>query len=263
MKGVFGLLVGGILLFLILPTFIVVPISFSANPYMSFPPEAWSLRWYDAFFSSTEWLRATRSSVEVGTLTMILSLVLGVPAAWVLVRRDLPFRRLINALIMWPLAAPVIVLALGLYGIMLSIGLLNTVWGLALGHTVLGVPFVVITLSAALRGLEPSIEEAAINVGATKIQCFFLIVLPQVKPALVTGGLFAFLTSWDELVMALFLSGTSGKTLPRHMWSTILFDRDPTLAAASTLLLALPAVVFIVLQIIKSRAKSVAIGGDR
>lgn len=252
-KVLFRVVVSLILLFLIMPTFIVIPISFSANAYMRFPPDAFSLQWYKAFFTSIEWLRAAWASFRVGALTVVFSLLLGVPAAWVLVRQNVPGRKVINALIMWPLAAPVIVLALGLYGILLSLGILNTVFGLAAGHTVLGVPFVIITFSASLRGLDRSVEEAARNLGASKLQTFFLVVLPQMKPALLTGSLFAFLTSWDELVMALFLTGTDSKTLPRQMWSTLQFDRDPTLAAVSTLLLLVPILGFAIAWLWKSR----------
>jgi putative spermidine/putrescine transport system permease protein len=247
MRIFFITLVLAIVAFLVAPTLIVVPMSFSANAYMKFPPTGFSLRWYEEFFTSVEWLRASWSSIKIASLTTLLSVLLGAPAAWALTWKRVPAARFFNALIMWPLAAPVIVIALGLYGMMVSLHLLDTVWGLAIAHTVLGVPFVVITLSAAFRTLDPAADEAARNLGATPLQSFVHVILPQVVPALSAGALFAFITSWDELIMALFLSGTSERTLPRQMWSTILFNRDPTLAAVSTLLLALTVVGYLLI----------------
>jgi ABC-type spermidine/putrescine transport system permease subunit II len=251
MRILFIAFILAIMAFLIAPTLIVIPMSFSASEYMKFPPTGFSWRWYEAFFSSVEWMRAAWSSVKVAVLTTVLSLLLGAPAAWALAWKQVPAARFFNALIMWPLAAPVIVIALGLYGMMVPLHLLDTVWGLAIGHTVLAVPFVVITLSAAFRTLDPASDEAARNLGATPLQSFFYVILPQVLPALSAGALFAFITSWDELVMALFLSGTAERTLPRQMWSTILFNRDPTLAAVSTLLLGLTIGGYLVIALLR------------
>lgn len=246
--------VGFVLVYLVLPTFIVIPISLSSSLYMRFPPPGWSLQWYHRYFGSTEWTRATLMSLKVATLTTVLSLLLGTPAAWALVRRNIPGRRVINAIVMWPLAVPVIALSLGLYRTLLSLGLLGSVWGLAVGHTVLAVPFVVIVVSAALRGLDKSLEEAALNLGAGRLQAFRYVVFPLIRPALVTGALFAFSTSWDELIIALYVASAGSKTLPRQMWDTILFERDPTLAAVSSMLVVVSLAIFAGLHFLRRRS---------
>jgi len=241
------------LLFLITPILIVVPLSFSNASYLRFPPPGWSLRWYLNYLDRPEWLDATWLSVWVGCCVSVLSVVLGTLAAFGLTRGRFLGRALIAGLVMSPLAVPVIVLAIGVYFTYARLGLVGRPVGLILAHTCLAVPFVVATVSASLAGFDRRLELAAMGLGARRVRIFWSITLPIVWPGVFTGAVFAFITSFDELVVALFLSGSDAVTLPRRMWDEIRFEIDPTIAAVSTVLIVVTTGLMLGAELLKAR----------
>jgi putative spermidine/putrescine transport system permease protein len=224
-----------ILLAMIAPIIVVILLSFSSASYLTFPPPAFSLRWYEAYLGSRDWLSATRISVEVAVATVILATTLGTAAALGLRRLPKLARTLATGLILSPLIMPVIVVAIGLYFAFARYGLVGTPIGLILAHTCLAVPFVVTSVSSSIAGLDRRLELAALSLGASPWGTFRQVTLPLIRPGVLVGALFAFITSFDELVVSLFLSGTNAVTLPRRMWEDLRYAIDPTIAAVSTL----------------------------
>lgn len=228
----------GSLLFLTLPILVIVLLAFSSAPFLSFPPPSLSLRWFANYFTRPDWLAATRVSVQVALVTMVVATVLGMLASITLVRSSFPGKLIVLALLIAPIVVPTVVLAIALYFVFARLGLVGTSTGLVLGHVVLAIPYVIIVISGALRTVDVSLERAAQTLGATPVRAFLQITLPSLRPAVVTAALFAFLASFDELVIALFISGTGAKTLPKRMWEGIREEIDPTTAAVAALLIA-------------------------
>jgi putative spermidine/putrescine transport system permease protein len=246
--------VGLTLLFLTLPIVVVMVVSFSSATYLTFPPPAFGLRWYSAFFSSDDWLRSTWLSLWVAAAVVVLATFLGTLAALGLSRLPKTLRLLAAALILSPLIVPAIVVAIGIYYSFARYGLVGSPIGLILAHTCLAAPFVVTSVSASLVGIDPRLEQAALSLGATPSAAFFQITLPLIRPGVLVGALFAFITSFDELIVALFISGSGAVTLPRRMWDDLLFQIDPTIAAVSTLTIVLTAVVMGCVHLLRKRA---------
>jgi putative spermidine/putrescine transport system permease protein len=246
--------VGLILLFLALPIVVVMVVSFSSASYLSFPPPAFGLRWYTAYFTSDDWLRSTWLSLWVAACVVVLATLLGTLAAVGIGRLPGALRVPASALIMSPLIVPVIVAAIGIYYAFARYGLVGTPVGLILAHTCLAVPFVFISVSASLAGIDPRLEQAALGLGATPSGSFFQITLPLIRPGVLAGALFAFVTSFDELVVALFLSGSGAVTLPRRMWDDVLYQIEPTIAAVSTLTIVLTVVLMGCAHLLRKRA---------
>ena len=236
-------LVSLILLVLALPILIVMMVSFSSASYLTFPPPAFGLRWYSAYVTSQDWLRPTWLSLWVAASVVVLATLLGTLAAVGIARLPRALRVPAFALIVSPLIVPVIVVAIGIYYAFARYGLVGTPIGLILAHTCLAVPFVFISVSASLAGLDPRLEQAALSLGATPAGAFFQVTLPLIRPGVLAGALFAFVTSFDELVVALFLSGSGAVTLPRRMWDDLLYQIDPTIAAVSTLTILLSVIL--------------------
>jgi putative spermidine/putrescine transport system permease protein len=227
------------LIFLIAPSLIVIPMSFSAGETLSFPPPGYSLRWYENFFTQPEWQSAARNSVIVAVLTTIVATILGTGVSIALMRGSVPARNLATSLFLTPMIVPAIVTAVAVYGLYVRFRLVGTIQGLVLAHTVLALPFVMINVSAVLQGMDIRLEHAARSLGATPVRTFFLVTLPLIRPGILAGALFAFITSFDELVVALFISGDRAATLPVQIWSGLRFEINPTVAAVSTLLIVL------------------------
>ena len=258
--------VGLIILFLVLPIVVVMVVSFSSATYLTFPPPAFGMRWYTAYFTSDDWLRPTWLSLWVAACVVVLATLLGTLAAVGIGRAAqihhtgdtgrLPgaLRVLASALIMSPLIVPVIVAAIGIYYAFSRYGLVGTPVGLILAHTCLAVPFVFISVSASLAGIDPRLEQAALSLGATPSGTFFQITLPLIRPGVLAGALFAFVTSFDELVVALFISGSGAVTLPRRMWDDVLYQIEPTIAAVSTLTIVLTGVLMGCAHLLRKRA---------
>jgi putative spermidine/putrescine transport system permease protein len=241
MKALSVALVVLILAFLALPIVVVVIASFSSASYLTFPPPAFGLRWYRAFLETPGWLASTGLSLGVAGAVVALSTVLGTLAAMGLARLPRVPRALATGLILSPLIVPVIVVAIGIYYAFSRYGLVGSPVGLVLAHTCLAVPFVVTSVGASLAGLDRRLEQAALSLGATPWGTFRQVTLPLIRPGVLVGALFAFITSFDELVVALFLSGSGAVTLPRRMWDDLRFAIDPTIAAVSTLTIVLTA----------------------
>lgn len=232
-----------ILCFLLLPIVIVVPMSLGGARFLEFPPRNLTLNWYREFLSDPEWREATFFSAKVAILTTLVSVLIGTMAAIALVRGALIGKRVLTAFTLAPLIVPHIVLGIALYLSFTPLGLSGTVLGFVIAHTALAVPFVVLTVSAALYRVDRSLELAAINLGATRFTAFRLVTFPLILPAVAVGGVFAFLASFDEAVVSFFLSGVSTKTLPRKLFENIDFDISPLIPAVATLLMAVSVVM--------------------
>lgn len=244
-----------ILLFLTFPIVVVVVVSFSSATYLTFPPPALSLKWYDAYFSNADWLRPTWLSIWVAAAVVVLSTVLGTLAALGIARLPKPLRILVSGLVLSPLIVPGIVVAIGIYYAYARYGMVGSAAGLIFAHTCLAVPFVVTSVSANLAGIDPRLEQAALSLGATPRGTFFQVTLPLIRPGVLVGALFAFITSFDELIVALFISGSGAVTLPRRMWDDLRFQIDPTIAAVSTLTIVLTAALLGLAHWLRKRAE--------
>ena len=229
--------------FMLLPTIIVVPISFSAADFISFPPVGFSTRWYELFFTSRQWRSAAANSFMVAGGATVLATVLGTMASIGLMRLAKRVSAPITMAFLMPLMMPSIVTAIALYGGYARIGISGTILGLSIAHAILGLPFVVINVSAALQKVDWRTENAARSLGASPLRAFMLVTLPAIRPGIAAAAAFAFLTSFDDVVVALFMSGIDATTLPVQMWNGIRFEISPAVAAVSTILLALSCVV--------------------
>ena len=228
-----------VFLFLMAPLIVVFPISFSSSPYLQFPPPGWSLRWYVAYVDDTAWIDATLRSLKVAGATMLLSTVLGTLLAFAVVRgRYYPGKSLLNQFALLPLIVPVIVYSIAVYGLFAQLRLIGDWKAIVLGHTVHAIPFVVILVAAALRTYDENYELAAMSLGASRLRAVWRITLPQIRPALISAMFLAFISSFDELVVAMFLGG-SNMTLPKKMFDNIVNAIDPTIAAVSVLQIVL------------------------
>lgn len=236
---------GLVLLFLILPVVIVVPMSVSSSQYLQFPPPGLSLQWYRGYFTSEAWLSATITSLKVGVLTVLIATPLGTLASFGLVRGRIPGKRVLNGVILAPMIIPTIVVAVATYFAFSRVQLIGHTIGLAFAHTALGVPLVVINVSAALISFDEVLEQASLNLGANRLQTFWYVTFPLVRSSIFAGALFAFLTSFDELLVAMFIAGVSAQTLPIRMWAGLQQNVEPTIAAISTILIAISCMVLL------------------
>ncbi len=239
-----------IMLLLVIPTFIVIPMSFSDSQYLEFPPSSWSLRWYEEYFGSSKWMQATVTSLQVGVLTMLVATPLGTMAAYALFVSGHRLARAIFMLLITPMIVPVILIAIGAFYAYGRVGLNNTITGLTLAHTAMAAPLVMIVVTAALRSYDLNQERVARSLGASRARAFFTITLPQIKFSVVTAALLAFLTSFDEVIIAIFVSGGSNATLTKHMFAALRDFIDPTIAAISTIMVLVSSVLLLATQFI-------------
>ncbi|MDR5817012.1 MULTISPECIES: ABC transporter permease [unclassified Caballeronia] len=223
-------------LFLLLPSLVVVPVSFGGGNELSFPPKTFSLELFHRFLTDPAWWGSALTSVMVALLASAISVAVGVPGAYALARGRFPGRRVLETFAITPMLIPVVVLGLGIYKQFSMLALVNTVWGIALAHAVLVVPFVVIAVGSGLKHADPALEAVAMLMGASRVRIFFQVVLPQIRASVAVSVLFAFLLSFDEVVVAYFISGPQTTTLPVKMYSAIRWEVSPVLAAVSTLL---------------------------
>lgn len=234
---------GLVLLFLIAPSVIIVIMSFSGSTLLQFPPEQWSLRWYESYFGSVEWRDATVVSVKVAVMTMIVATPLGTAAAYAINVGTLRMTGAINALLTASLIIPVILIGIGTFFLYARIGLNNTLTGLVIAHTVQALPLVVLTVLSGLRSYDMNQEKVARSLGANRFSAFRRVTMPQIRFSIVSGALFAFITSFDEVVVSLFISGGETTTLTRRMFNALRDQIDPTIAAISTCLIVLSIVL--------------------
>jgi putative spermidine/putrescine transport system permease protein len=240
--------------FLVLPSLVVIPVSFTAGQFVDFPPEGFSLRWYDLYLSSPAWVAATVRSLGVAFVTGILSLILGTAAAFVLMRRRIFGKTAILALILSPLIMPRIILAVALFYLYARLNLVGSSLGLVLGHSVLALPYVVITVMAVLKTYDERLDQAAASLGAPPWRTLLHVTLPLIKGGMAAAFLFAFITSFDELTIALFTTGGVVTTLPRQMWNDMLLQVNPTLAAVSTVMLVGITVLILLSEVMRRRS---------
>ncbi len=276
----FRVICGCIFVFLITPILILVPLSFNQEPYfsfttgmLSFDPSAYSLRWYldilhngmaapeaivgwwDDMWQNSQWIRSIKNSLFIGVFATLLSTSLGTLAAIGLARSEMPWRRPLMALLISPMVIPLVITASGLFFFFSKVGLANTYLGLIIAHAVLGTPFVIITVTATLVGFDRSLVWAAASLGAGPVQTFRQIQMPLILPGVISGALFAFITSFDEVVVALQLADASQRTIPRQMFSGIREQISPTILAVATLLVILSIFLLSVLELLRRRSE--------
>lgn len=243
-------------LFLLLPSLIVIPVSFSGSSEFQFPPRELSLELYRQFFREEAWWGATLQSFQVAVMTTVLSILAGVPAAYAIVRAEFPGKSALSVVILSPILVPVVVLGLGLYLQFSTLRMVGSTTSLVLAHTVLVTPFVVVAVSSGLRHIDPALETAALIMGASRVRVFRSVVLPQIRAAIAVGALFAFLVSFDEVVIAYYLAGPHTATLPVKMYSALRWEISPVIAAISTLLTAISLIVCVaIIMLQKNKAR--------
>lgn len=244
-------LTGSLLLYLLAPTLLVVVLSFGRDELIRFPPTLLSARWYQELFESPEWMDAARRSVVVGLATAVLAVALGTSAALALVRGRVPLRRTIELLSLAPMIVPPIVLAVGGYDIFLRLQLVGSLAGLVLLHTVLAVPFVVLIVSAALYRSDPALELASLSLGAGPVRTLRSVTLPILAPAMLVSGVFAFLTSFDEVVIAIFVLAGGEPTLPIRIFTSLTTGISPVVAAVAAMQIVFAALMLVLLALFR------------
>ena len=234
---------GAVLVFLIAPVAIIVIVSLSGADYLSFPPPRLSLRWYARFFGIPEWRQSIMVSVQVASLTMLFATVLGLAASLALVRGRFRGKGAVYAVLLSPMIVPTIITAIGLYFFFVKLKATGSILAMAVGHTVLALPVVVIIITATLQGFDLRLELAALSLGASRLTALRRVTLPLIAPGVVSAALFAFLTSFDELLIPLFLAGVEVQTLTVRVWNSLRLEVDPTIAAVSSFLIGVSCVV--------------------
>jgi len=234
---------------------VIVPLSFNSEPYFTFPLPGVSLRWYEDFFRNDRWTLALQTSIKVAAAVTLLATALGTVAALGLSRANFPARTLIMSLLISPMVVPVIISAVGMYFFYTRIGLSNSLPGLILAHTALATPFVVIVVTATLSGFDYSLVRAGASLGATPTRVFFKVILPLILPGVISGALFACVTSFDEVVVVLFLAGPEQRTLPKQMFSGIREMISPTITAAATLLIVFAIIMLTTIELLRRRSE--------
>ncbi len=244
------ILAGIIMFLLVLPTFIVIPMSFSDSQYLEFPPKVWSTRWYQNYFGSSEWMLATRTSFKAAFLTMLVATPVGVLAAYGLHASKISFVRAAFVLLITPMMVPVVLVAIGAFYAYVKLQILYTMMGLVFAHSILAIPLVLIVTGSALKSYDMNQENAARSLGAPRWKAFLTITLPQIRFAVITSALLSFLTSFDEVVIAMFVSGGDNPTLTRNMFNALRDQIDPTIAAISTLMVLVTTLLMVLAQVL-------------
>ncbi|KXU39149.1 polyamine ABC transporter permease [Ventosimonas gracilis] len=244
-----------VLLFLVLPVLVIAPLSFTSSTLLIYPIPEFSLRWYEDFFSSAEWMRSVKNSLIVAPAATLIATVLGILAAIGLTRGEFRGKALIMSLVISPMVVPVVIVGVACYLAFAPLGFGNSYFALIVTHAALGVPFVIITVSATLQGFDFNLVRAAQSLGASPLLAFFRVTLPMIAPGVISGALFAFATSFDEVVVTLFLAGPEQATLPRQMFSGIRENLSPTIAAAATLLIGFSVLLLLTLEWLRRRSE--------
>ncbi len=258
----FRVICGAVLFFLIAPLIVLIPLSFNAEPYftftkgmLSFDSSAFSLRWYQDFLNNPQWLHSIKNSFIVAISSTFLATFFGTLAAWGLSRSYTPFRVTIMSILISPMIVPIIISAAGMFFFYSKVGLSQTYTGLILAHTALGIPFVVITVTATLVGFDQSLIRASASLGADLVTTWRKVIIPLILPGVISGSLFAFVTSFDEIVAVLFLAGYEQRTIPRQMWSGIREQISPTILAVATLLILLSISLLTTIELLRRRSE--------
>lgn len=257
-----GFVTAIILAFLLVPIALIFPVSFTDSLYLRFPPSGFSLQWYRELIDSTYWTSATWLSLRVAPVSMILAVILGTLGAIALARGQFALKNVGFMFILSPIIVPVIVTAVALYYFYSQLGLVGSYWGLVIGHTIGSIPVVVVMVAASLKGFDVNLEYAAMSLGANPVRAFLQITLPIIRPAIIVSSFFAFIHSFDEVVIASFVGGATNATLPMRMWVDVRQDIKPTLAAVSSLLIAFTIVILLATEFIQRRRQSDANGTE-
>lgn len=237
-----------VMVFLVIPTLLVIPMSFSASQYLEFPPREWSLRWYASYFNSTSWMQATATSLKAGLLTALVATPVATMAAYGLHVSRLRHAKLLLMILLTPMVVPVILIGIGVFYAYVKLKLVNSMLGLVLAHSMLAVPVVMLVVASALKTFDMDQELVARSLGASRLKAFWLVTLPQIRFSVVTGAVLAFLTSFDEIIVSLFVSGGPNSTLTRNMFNALRDQVDPTIAAISTLIVLATTVLLVITQ---------------
>lgn len=258
----FRVLCGLIFAFLILPILIIIPLSFNAQNFFTFTPEmlaldpaGFSLKHYVDFFTNQEWQSATRNSLSIAPMATLISVSLGTLAAIGLSQSHVPFKRAIMAVLISPMIVPVIISAAGMYFFFSAVGLQGTYWGVVLAHAILGIPFVIITVTATLVGFDRSLTRASASLGAGPVTTFFKVQLPLILPGVISGGLFAFIASFDEVVVVVFVGSAAQQTLPWEMFTGLREQISPTILAVATLMVGFSILLLTTLELLRRRSE--------
>jgi len=253
---------GAIFIFLITPILVVMPLSFNAENFFTFTPEmlrldpdGYSLKHYRDFFTNSDWQQAMRNSLSIAPMATLLSVGFGTLAAIGLSSEHVPFRRAIMAILISPMIVPLIISAAGMYFFYSRLGLQGTYWGVVLAHAALGIPFVIITVTATLVGFDRSLTRAAANMGANPLTTFFRVQMPLILPGVISGGLFAFITSFDEVVIVLFVGSAGQKTLPWQMFIGLREQISPTILAVATILVVISIALLTTVELLRRRSE--------
>ena len=252
-----------ILFLLIVPSLIVIPMSFSDSQYLEFPPKNLSLRWYENYFFSwkvengfNDWMAATRTSLLVAVLTIFVATPIGTLAAYGLTNSSARIRSILFPIMISPMMVPIILVAIGLFYFYVQFKMVNSIPGLVLGHSLVAMPLVLIIVMSALKNYDMNQEKVARSLGASRTRAFIEITLPQIKFSLVSAGLISFLTSFDEIIISLFVAGGDNSTITRSMFLALRDQIDPTIAAISTILIIISSGLLILSQTISGKARS-------
>ena len=249
-----------VFLFLIAPILVIIPLSFNAEPYFTFTEgmmaldkEAYSVRWYKDIATNPQWIFSAKNSIFVATFSTLIATVLGTLAALGLSQSHMPYRPLVMGVLISPMIVPLIISAAGMFFFYSKIGLSQTMPGLILAHAVLGTPFVDITVNATLAGFDHSLTKAAQSLGSGTSRTFFKIQMPLILPGVVSGALFAFITSFDEVVVVFFLAGFEQRTIPRQMWAGIREQISPTILAVASILVCVSILLLTTVELLRRR----------
>jgi len=258
----FHIICGLVFFFLIAPIVAIIPLSFNAEDFFTFTPgmlaldpDAYSLKHYNDFFTNPDWQQALANSVRIAPMATLLSVSFGTLAAIGLSQPHVPFRGAIMATLISPMIVPLIISAAGMYFFYSRIGLQGSYWGVVLAHAALGTPFVIITVTATLVGFDQSLTRAAATLGAGPVRTFFRVQMPLILPGVISGGLFAFITSFDEVVVVLFVGSATQQTLPWQMFTGLREQISPTILAVATLLVAISIVLLTAVELLRRRSE--------
>jgi putative spermidine/putrescine transport system permease protein len=258
----FRIICGLILFFLIAPIVVLIPLSFNAEPYFTFTQgmltlkaSAFSTRWYEDIISNPQWIHSIKNSIIIGFFATIFATFFGTLAAWGLSRPQTPFRVPLMGLLISPMIVPLIITAAGMFFFYSKVGLAQTYPGLIIAHTALGIPFVIITVTATLMGFDQDLIRASASLGAHPVTTFRKVVMPLILPGVISGALFALMTSFDEIVVVLFLSGFEQRTIPRQMWVGIREQISPTILAVATILITVAIALLTTVELLRRRSE--------
>lgn len=253
LKVVLWVIAVAVCIFLLVPIIFIIALSFGSSKWLAFPPPAWTLRWYQDLATDPRWLTAAFTSLKIGLLVTICSVLLGVTASLAVIRGRFPGRQFLRGLFLTPMVLPVVVFAVATYLLFLRVGLGGTLVGFVIAHTVLAFPFAFITISTSLESFDKSIEDAAVLCGAPPIVAFLKITVPSIRLGLLSAALFSFLISWDEVVVAIFMASPELQTLPVLIWAALRQELSPTIAAASSILVLITLVLMMMIAALRRR----------